>query len=596
MEYPFPSLQSCFQAERGHPCLFFDLDALSRLRRQCLHGERSGEYAALRQRVTLAAEGGGVPCSPPRDETRYGGNPEKWILADQEAVDLLSGAALVALVEDDPGLVETAWRFSSQRMAWPSWVHPQLPWHSVDLRSSYTMMTLAMVYDFLFDRLGDNRRIEIESICWWRGLCHLVENPDREAWASRYDSNWCAVCCAGVAATAVAFAAGGQQDSGRYLALADAYARRVWRYLDSYDQGGGWSEGQTYWGYGTGLAFTLAHVLRSATDGVVNLFIHPAMADIGEFPLRCFLPPEGAVNFGDSYSRPYVSPANLKLAQEQRDGRQLWLYQTRQADYQTNESAVLRVLWQPEDLQPVPPTYDPPSAHCPKIGWTIFRADRSDPDGLVVPVKIGSTASPHGHADVGTFLLHAGGKTFLREFGMPRYGDREAVARFRSTAAHNLPLFAGQGQQADRPRRGRILQCDLGGAEERLVADITEPYGMPSLRKFVRTFVFRPPDRLEIVDSFEVAEETPLLSFFHFSGEPALEPSGLALASGGWRVAFSVKTDLAFGLTLGRHENLVANLKESPTPISVPHLALDATLAPPGGTIQYSFAIGRAPA
>ena len=437
MDYPFPTLAECMPPDLGHPYLFARREELHALREKCRTGAAAREYAAIRDHVLRAVDGDGIPPSPRRDECRYGGDFERWIFADRDAKLLLSNAAFVALVEDDADLAERTYGLAHDFMCWPSWTHPQLPWHAVDLRTAGTLQVMAMVYDFLFDRLSRDRRVELESTCWARGIRRMKEELESQPWATAYESNWCAVCCEGVAAAALAFANGGEQDRASYLDLADRCARHVWRYLDSYGTGGAWREGVTYWGYGTGLALTLAHTLRSVSGGAINLFEHPAVADIAEFPMRCHLAPDKVVNFGDCYSHPWLTPANLKVAQERRDGRHLWYFRTQQEYYRTNQMDVFRVLWWPDDLEEKEPTVDPPSMHFPRIGWTIFRADGRDPDELVVPVKIGTTLDPHGHADVGTFLVHAGGHTFIRDFGIPRYGDPRSRI-FRQTEGHNL--------------------------------------------------------------------------------------------------------------------------------------------------------------
>ena len=589
--YPFPSLTDCVDLDRRHPYLFLHVEHVEDLRRGCRDGSAGAEYEGIRDRVVRAINSGPFPQSPPRDECRHDGAHQRWIAADQEALNRVANAALVALVEDDPDLAEAAYGFAQQRMAWPKWTHPKLPWMTVDLRSSATLMSMAIVYDFLFGRLSEDRRIELESVCWERGMARMVEDLDCEWWPTRFGSNWCAVCCCGVAVTALAFANGGKRPADDYLRLADTCARRLWRYFDEYGSGGAWREGLTYWSYGTGLALTLAHVLRSATKGKVDCFQHPCVATIGEFPLRCHLPPDRMVNFGDAYTHPWVTPVHLKIAQEQGDGRHLWFFQQHRSHYRTNQLDIFRVLWWPDGVDAQAPSFSPPSVHYPEIGWTIFRSDGRDPDALIVPVKIGTTRDPHGHADVGTFIVHAGQHTFVRDLGIPLYGHSDEEA-FRSTTGHNLPLFDGRGQLGDKPRAGTILHVDLGGQAETLVADLTEPYGYGPLRRYVRTFTFRRPDRLEIADEFELTAEVAMRALFHFEGEPTLGDRELLLRSSDWQIGLSVDTGLPCQLAIAQHESLVTVSHESPSPITVPFLAVEAKLSPPGATIRYSIDAG----
>jgi hypothetical protein len=587
--YPFPSLKESFSTEQDHPFLFFHQQDIDALRRKCRTGDAGLEYDKIRASVAEYLEHKPSLAAPRGDLSRYG-KPQfdAWIETDQKRICLLTNTALAAVVEDDGDLVEATYELAHEFMSWPRWVHPQLPWMVVDLRSSTALMCMAMVYDFLYDRLTDSQRVEIESICWWRGLSELSHDFSPR-WATHYSSNWCAVCCTGVGTAALAFAANGHQDQDVYFDLAEKCARATWKFLDEFGENGAWVEGLTYWEYGTGLALTFAHVLRSVTGGAVDLFQHPAMQEIGEFPLHGLLPPDRWISFGDSYSMPWITPAHLKLAQEQKDGRHLWYFNTLEPFYKTNQLDIFRVLWWPEGVDPVPVEFSEQSAHFPEVGWTIFRADVADPDAMIVPVKVGKTVAPHGHADVGTFVLHAGGKTIIREFGIPRYGPDDG--RFRETNAHNLPLIDGKGQLTDRPRLGVIEHVELGGDTESLVVDLTEPYGNASLVSFRRSFTFKRPDTLLIEDHFSVNEEIEIRSQFHYSGDVVLGEKSLTVNSGEITLAFEFDSEEPYELSLGQYDDLIPNKRESAEPVTIHHFAVETRVKPSGGCLSYSFKI-----
>ena len=589
--YPFPSLKEAFPSDLAHPFLFFQPEEIEALRSKCRSGDAGREYDKLRAGVHEYLEHKPSLASPRRDlSTRGGPCFDSWLERDQKRICLLTNAALVALVENATDLVDATYEIAHEFMSWPSWVHPQLPWLVVDLRSSTSLMCMAIVYDFLHDKLSNTQRETLESTCLWRGLSHLSMDFS-PWWTTAYDSNWCAVCCTGVGTTALAFAATGHEDRDVYLDLAEKCSRATWRYLDEYDEGGGWVEGLTYWEYGTGLAVTFAHVLRSATRGTVDLFQHPRMQEIGEFPFHGLLPPDRWINFGDSYSRPWITPAHLKLAQEQKDGRHLWYFQTLERFYKTNQLDIFRVLWWPADVEPAELKFEEQSAHFPEVGWTIFRADASDPDTLIVPVKAGKTVAPHGHADVGTFLIHVGGETIIREFGMPRYGDE--AWRFRETNGHNLPLIDGKGQLTDRPRAGRIERVELGGGPEILEIDLTEPYGNSSLISYRRSFTFKRPDTMLVEDNFTVSNEIAIRSQFHYSGKIDLGETALVVSSEETALTVEVDGDVPFGLSLGQYNDLIPYKRESAEPITVHHFAIEATLKPPESYLNYTFHIKR---
>jgi len=94
---------------------------------------------------------------------------------------------------------------------------------------------------------------------------------------------------------------------------------------------------------------------------------------------------------------------------------------------------------------------------------------------------------------------------------------RKGGAAREYAALRDRVLRAGAGE-------GRVLEFLLGRAGG-AAGHLTEPYGQPALRRFVPTFAFRPPDRLEIADAFDVAEEIPLWVLVHFTDEPARGPA-----------------------------------------------------------------------
>lgn len=591
LPYPFSPVKEVFSPDQAHPFLFFRGDGLGALRAKCRKGDAGREYDRIRADVSEYLAHRSPLASPRRDLSRYGGEHfHTWIEANQRLICLVTNAALVAVVEDDQDLADAAYEIAHEFMSWPSWVHPQLPWLVADLRSSAALMCMAIVYDFLHERLSDSQRVELESACWWRGLSALSADFS-PSWTTAYNSNWCAVCCCGVGAAALAFAAGGHQDGDAYLGLAEKCACAVWRYLNEYGRNGAWVEGLTYWEYGTGLALTWAHVLRSATDGQIDLFKHPTMKDIGEFPLYGLLPPDRWINFGDSYSMPWITPAHLKLAQEHGDGRHLEYFKTLEQYYKTNQMDILRVLWWPEGLEPTRLETAERSVHFPEVGWTVFRADTTDPDTMIVPVKVGRTVAPHDHADVGTFLLHAAGQTIIREFGMPQYGEH--AWRFRETRGHNLPLIDDQGQRTERPRAGKVENVDLGGDTEHLTVDLTEPYGIDSVTSYRRVYTFARPDTLVVEDRFTVEGAADVLVHYHYNGRAELGDGTVRIDCGQVTLAAELSVDAPFELSLGEHTDLIPYKRESPDPISVPHFAVQMKVEPPGCRMKCTFRITR---
>ena len=194
-QYPFPTMREAFSSELVHPFLFFRPEDIGALQAKCHTDDAGLEYDKLQADVANYLEHKPPLPSPRRDLSRYGGSCfESWLERDQKRICLVTNAALVAVIEDDQDLVDTTYELAHEFMSWPSWVHPQLPWLIVDLRSSTALMCMAIVYDFLYEHLSVDQRDELESICLWRGLSQLSSDFS-PWWTTAYNSNWCAVCC-----------------------------------------------------------------------------------------------------------------------------------------------------------------------------------------------------------------------------------------------------------------------------------------------------------------------------------------------------------------------------------------------------------------
>ena len=130
----------------------------------------------------------------------------------------------------------------------------------------------------------------------------------------------------------------------------------------------------------------------------------------------------------------------------------------------TKASALSRVdlswralLCAPATLPPLERTA-PQSALLPAQGIAVFRRDAGR---AYVALDYGHSGGGHGHPDRLNVLLVRDGTRWLDDFGTGSYVDR-SLHWYRSTLAHNAPLFDGKSQQRV---NGQLLAYDeRGGA------------------------------------------------------------------------------------------------------------------------------------
>lgn len=115
----------------------------------------------------------------------------------------------------------------------------------------------------------------------------------------------------------------------------------------------------------------------------------------------------------------------------------------------------------------------------PATGWAMLRSSWAD-DATLLGVRCGPTWN-HAHADAGSFVLWHAGRPLLIDSGMCAYARPEYTDYYRQSRAHNVVLFAGQGEPTehvhDRGAKfpGRLETLIDGAGLKYLFADATGP-------------------------------------------------------------------------------------------------------------------------
>ncbi|HWL53217.1 MAG TPA: heparinase II/III family protein [Chthoniobacteraceae bacterium] len=143
----------------------------------------------------------------------------------------------------------------------------------------------------------------------------------------------------------------------------------------------------------------------------------------------------------------------------------------------------------------------------------------------------------HVHADMGHFVLLAGGRPFIADMG---YGIGKAINFGRESiqsTAHNVLLFNGRGQwvPSHRDYRGKEMPNCLEVGQNAVSLDLACAYP-ESWRpeKYHRAFSWPEPGRLVITDTIRLREATPLIFQLHGQVETVpLDGRGVAFRHGG---------------------------------------------------------------
>ncbi|MGC8970832.1 MAG: hypothetical protein ACP5K2_01350, partial [bacterium] len=283
----------------------------------------------------------------------------------------------------------------------------------IDLFASMTAEQLGEVLDLLGDKLDRNIKERIRYELRRRIFIPFYENPDRYWWANAYWSNWCAVCTGAIGATAIA----GRLEEPYLSKILFDVIQRLNRYLDYFDDEGGWVEGVGYWNFGLTHLTRFADSLYRLTEGRINIFEHPKLQVTGMFPVYCYLPPDGFVNFGDCPPWGLRLNSDLVLLLDRYTSTGIYLnWLTSQVG--TRELENFRCLRKESNTLEIPKDT---SIHLRGIDWVITRKSWEDKLGPVLAVKAGNNGEPHNQIDVGHFIFHVYGQSFLHDLGAGLY-------------------------------------------------------------------------------------------------------------------------------------------------------------------------------
>ncbi len=403
----------------------------------------------------------------------------------------------------------------------------------IDLGVAMTALSLAE-FDFLLgDALGPllGKRIRDEA----DRRCFTPYLQRHDAWwmyntRGRTVNNWTAVCTAGVVGAALYL----EPDVARQAEIVARGTRSLSDYMETFDPGGGSTEGPGYWGYGFGYYTILGHLLEAATDGEISLWEGDHVRQVAQFPLRTLLGQRTYANFSDcdadvNMTRPqlvYLSerldiPDLMRLAREAganpRGGTLSW--------------ALRDLAWPVKDE---PSGSFVPSLHDWYEGmmWMVARMRPEDPDALVLAAKGGHNGEMHNQNDVGSVIVRYKGESLIVDPGRGRYtkayfGPERYEHWVNSSEGHSVPLPNGCTQLPGKEHGSRLLSHQADDTMDALSVEMSGAYpaeaDLESLKRTVVLHRKEPEGWVEIADeAVFVSEAGTLVSVLLTFGEASL--------------------------------------------------------------------------
>jgi hypothetical protein len=306
----------------------------------------------------------------------------------------------------------------------------------------------AIGYDWLYPALTPEDRAWIRAAIIEKGLdpALAVYQHPMGTWATNR-FNWNQVCNGGITLGALAIADDEPDKSRAVLRYA---LDSIPHALASYSPDGGWAEGPGYWHYATSYTVYLLAALDSALGTDFGLSASKGFDKAGRFRVYFSGPSGKTFNYADAHDRTEPAPEMFWLAR--RFFEPVYAWQEQKLLEAGGNSDALDLIWyEPEARSPKQDGW-PLDAIFHSVQVAFMRSAWEDPNAIFIGVRGGDNKVNHGHLDLGTFVLDAGGVRWALDLGpddynLPAYFGPKRWSYYRTrTESHSTVMIDDENQ------------------------------------------------------------------------------------------------------------------------------------------------------
>jgi len=316
-----------------------------------------------------------------------------------------------------------------------------------------------------------------------------------------------------------------EPDEGRRLDAVAKSIRCLDNFIDPYPRDGGCDEGPGYWGRAGASLFDCLELLRSATDGAIDVYDDPVVRNMARFIYRVHIHDHYFVNFADAAAVVSPNPSVVcgygkRIGDEDMQAFGAWLAQTHTADRRDSLGRQVAGLFDFPDIgaaearQPLPR-----DVWLDEIQVMVARDREGSADGLFVAAKGGHNAESHNHNDVGSFVVYVDGKPVIIDAGVETYtaktfsSTRYDIWTMQSAYHSLLPTIDGVMQQPGAEFAARDVSYESDDAAAKLVLDIAGAYPPgANLQSWVRSITLARGERVEVSDTYKLSSPAKKLT------------------------------------------------------------------------------------
>ncbi len=297
-----------------------------------------------------------------------------------------------------------------------------------------------------------------------------------------------------------------EPDESRRIAAVAKIVRSLDYFFDAYDDDGGCDEGPGYWSRAGGSLFDCLELLRSATNGAIDVYDRPLVKEIGRYICRVHIAGDYFVNFADASAKA-SPPGELVYRYGKRIGdEQLAAFGTYMFTKEHGDGSgftggggytVGRYLPEIFNAAEVRASQAKP-ALVPDVwlnGIQVMtaRCKEGTTDGFFIAAKGGHNAESHNHNDVGNFIVFRDGRPILIDVGVETYSRKTfSSQRYEiwtmQSAYHNLPTINGVMQSPGRQFAAKDVNYEADNSHAQLRLNLVATYPKQAgVKSWVRT-------------------------------------------------------------------------------------------------------------
>ncbi|MBQ0102048.1 MAG: heparinase II/III family protein [Firmicutes bacterium] len=505
--------------DNEHPRIIFDKERVafwkSQIGTQSVYDK---EYRAMKK----AANGWLLNDSLPKYDTYDDVN---FLIISREVLSCVEYCALTYLLTGEEQFAERAAKELDAAAAFADWK----PYHFLNIGEMANAFGLG--YDWLYDYLSDERKEAYRNAVIKSGFDPAMKDYENKLRKRSYKwyqdtpgDNWKLVCNGGLSVAALAMCDEISSDiCEKVLYYSFVSSHKFIRDAYSSDDGS-YVEGTTYWTYATLYLGMYSTALMTACGTNLDLTDWIGLEKTGYFPIMLSSNTLRSFNFGDAESVNMVHPNLLFLGHEfGRSDIGYFRY-----DYIKGGSTdIYDIFWlYPED------NYEGTEVPCDygEIGVTnaTFRTgwDKND---MFCGIHFGKNAVPHGHSDMGTFIIEYKNRRFFEDLGADGYGlDNYRLCYRCSAEGHNTLVFnpletLGEGGQKS-SGESYISQYKSSDAESFAVCDMTGAYWAKSVKRGLK--LLKNSKTVILQDEIECGAEDEIYWFGQTTAEITVSDDG----------------------------------------------------------------------